>query len=81
MKLINKKQDLNIQLRQKAQVSDSRIPRTESEELRIFIFANDTKDFHSNIVPGYWCQIIGRSWESRQIQGKVADECKNKHMA
>ena len=39
------------------------------------MLVDDTKDFHSNNVPRYWCQIIGRSGESRQIEGKVADEC------
>lgn len=54
------------------------LPRTtkaETEQHRIFMFVDDTKDFHGNNVPSYWRQIIGRSWESMQIEGKVADEC------
>lgn len=39
------------------------------------MFVDDTKDFHSNNVPSYGCQIIGRSGESMQIEGEVANEC------
>jgi hypothetical protein len=46
-----------------------------NSRVRSLVFVNDTKDFHSSNVPGYWYQVIGRSLESMQIQGKVADEC------
>lgn len=49
--------------------------KSETEQHRIFMFVDDTKDFRGNNVPSYWHQIIGRSWESMQIEGKVADEC------
>lgn len=49
--------------------------KPERQEHRIFVFVDNTKDFHSNNVPSHLCQIIGRSWESMQIERKVADEC------
>lgn len=52
-----------------------RIIKAERQEHRIFVFVDNTKDFHSNNVPNHLCQIIGRSWESMQIERKVADEC------
>lgn len=56
---------------------EGELPETKNRmgELKVVISVKDTKDFRSNNVLGYWCQVIGRSWESMQIRGKVADKC------
>lgn len=57
-----------------------RITGGDSEKHRIFMFIDDTKDLHRN-VPKLLARNYRRSWESMQIERKVADECSNEHMA